>query len=241
MIERKCVETSNGTVKYLEAGEGKTIFMIHGGFGNAPDLMKWAQNVFPGFKIIVPFLPGHGSHDLKGDDYREILDSISQFGQKLDYKSGVLWGHSFGGRIVFDLLNQNLFEAKKAVLISPLLAPINKSIAKVALGVFNDYVGDLKLSRVNSRNGVSGQTYLKNFSKIWGVLTKLNETEVSINTPLLLIWAQNDSVVPLKDNKSCIEKLTPTTYKEFDGGHFNFFRNREISKVMKDFLDQLPD
>lgn len=236
-MERKKIEILSGSINYLESGIGQSIIFIHGGFGNAPDLMEWAKNVFPNFKLIVPFLPGHGSHDLKNDNYREILNSFSQFGQKFDLKNCVLWGHSFGGRIVFDLLTQNLFDAQKAVLISPLLTPINKNIAKVSFGIIKDYVRDLKGSRLSSRKEVPIQTYFKNSKKIWSILRNLDSVNSPINTPLLLIWGENDNVVPLHENRNSVEKLKPDFYRQFKGGHFNFFNNSEISKLMRDFIN----
>ncbi len=236
MIERKTIKTEYGPINFLERIGDKPILLIHGGFGNAPDLMMWANHALPYYRLIVPFLPGHGSYDLNDSNYQNFLKSISQFTDKLKINDYVLWGHSFGGRVSYDLLNQYNAKPAKVVLIAPVLAPINEKISNMAYGVLKDYLNDLRLTRVLSREGVPIATYTKNFKNIWKILTGLGPIEpTSFNISSLLIWGTHDSVVPLSDNRKLALAIKPQIYKEFPGGHFNFFARSEIAKLLNQF------
>ena len=92
-------------LRYLVAGEGEPLVLVHGLGGAASNWIALAPLVLPGRRLLVPELPGHGgSQPLPGkpglDAYAESL------GLLLEHEAAApahVVGHSFGGAVALRL------------------------------------------------------------------------------------------------------------------------------------------
>jgi pimeloyl-ACP methyl ester carboxylesterase len=100
-FEERFVEARGACVRYLVAGEGEPLLLVHGLGGSAANWLALAPLLLPGRRLIVPELPGHG-----GSDPLPAAAGLSAYADALapllDGPSGVV-GHSLGGAIALRL------------------------------------------------------------------------------------------------------------------------------------------
>jgi pimeloyl-ACP methyl ester carboxylesterase len=92
-----------GGLRYLAAGEGERLVLVHGLGGAASNWLALAPLLLPGRRVLVPELPGHGgSAPLPGtprlDAYAESLGALLE-----GEGQAALVGHSFGGAVALRL------------------------------------------------------------------------------------------------------------------------------------------
>ena len=107
-MQHKEVKFEGKKLCYRVIGEGSAIVLVHG-FGEDGTIWKNQYNAFPGYKLIVPDLPGSGSSELIDDMSLEgmavaLEKLIIHETAKIFYKEGepgsvVMIGHSMGGYI----------------------------------------------------------------------------------------------------------------------------------------------
>jgi pimeloyl-ACP methyl ester carboxylesterase len=100
-FEERFAEARGARLRYLVAGEGEALMLVHGLGGSAANWLALAPLLLPGRRVIVPELPGHG-----GSDPLPAAAGLSAFADALagllDGPSGVV-GHSLGGAIALRL------------------------------------------------------------------------------------------------------------------------------------------
>ena len=119
IVEKFC-ETKYGRICYLEIGSGeKPLVYLHGWSGNPVPAIKLAYRLGPNYKIIAPYLPGHGkSFDINSSfNFQNLLITLEDFFNKLSLKNVVAIGHSVGGISVYELANSGNGLINKAVVI----------------------------------------------------------------------------------------------------------------------------
>jgi pimeloyl-ACP methyl ester carboxylesterase len=92
-------------LRYLVAGEGEPLVLVHGLGGAASNWIALAPLLLPGRRLLVPELPGHGgSQPLPG---RPALDAYAEsLAVLLEHEAGApapVVGHSFGGAVALRL------------------------------------------------------------------------------------------------------------------------------------------
>ena len=92
-------------LRYLVAGEGEALVLVHGLGGAASNWVALAPLLLPGRRLLVPELPGHGgSEPLRGtpglDAYAERLGLLVE---REAPASAAVVGHSFGGAVALRL------------------------------------------------------------------------------------------------------------------------------------------
>jgi pimeloyl-ACP methyl ester carboxylesterase len=100
-FEERFADVRGGRVRYLAAGEGETLLLVHGLGGSAANWLALAPLLLPGRRLIVPELPGHG-----GSDPLPAAASLTAYADRLaallDGPAAVV-GHSLGGAIALRL------------------------------------------------------------------------------------------------------------------------------------------
>ena len=92
-----------GGLRYLGAGEGEPLVLVHGLGGAASNWLALAPLLLPGRRVLVPELPGHGgSAPLPGtprlDAYADSLGTLLE-----GDGAAAFVGHSFGGAVALRL------------------------------------------------------------------------------------------------------------------------------------------
>jgi len=88
-------------MRYLVAGEGETLVLVHGLGGSAANWLALAPLLLPGRRVLVPELPGHG-----GSDPLPAAASLNGYADRiaglLEEPAAVV-GHSLGGAVALRL------------------------------------------------------------------------------------------------------------------------------------------
>ncbi len=100
-FEERFAERRGLRARYLVAGEGEPLVLVHGLGGSAANWLALAPLLLPGRRVIVPELPGHGGSEAlpAGASLNAFADSVASL---LDGPSAVV-GHSLGGAIALRL------------------------------------------------------------------------------------------------------------------------------------------
>ncbi|HEY6836942.1 MAG TPA: alpha/beta fold hydrolase [Gaiellaceae bacterium] len=100
-FEERFAEVRGCRLRYLVAGEGETLVLVHGLGGAAANWLALAPLLLPGRRLILPELPGHG-----GSTPLPAAPSLNAYadriGALLDGPAALV-GHSLGGAITLRL------------------------------------------------------------------------------------------------------------------------------------------
>ena len=100
-FEERFADVRGSRVRYLVAGEGEPLLLVHGLGGAAANWLALAPLLLPGRRVLVPELPGHG-----GSEPLPAAPSLNAYADRigllLDEPAAVV-GHSLGGAIALRL------------------------------------------------------------------------------------------------------------------------------------------
>ena len=116
---------------YWESGSDKpkTLILIHGFRGTHHGLLKIAEQL-PGYRLIIPDLPGFGASDALPHEHSvdNYVAWLHQFRKAVDSsESSHIIGHSFGTIVTSHYAAAYPHEVKKLVLINPIGSPALES------------------------------------------------------------------------------------------------------------------
>jgi len=100
-FEERFADVRGCRLRYLVAGDGETLVLVHGLGGAAANWLALAPLLLPGRRLLVPELPGHG-----GSSPLPAAPSLNAYADRiaalLDGPAAVV-GHSLGGAITVRL------------------------------------------------------------------------------------------------------------------------------------------
>lgn len=197
-------------INYKIYGSNKKgcIVLLHG-WGQNIEMMDMLGHPFEKeFQIIVLDLPGFGKtpepdHSFSIEEYANVLHKLLE---KENITNPILVGHSFGGRIAIKYAS--MYKVKKIVLLSAPFRPSKKKTSyksKIYNFVkkykcFNNLTAYLK--------DKWGSSDYKNASDInRGTLVKavnedLTSNVLKIKCPVLMIYGQKDTAVPISEGEA---------------------------------------
>jgi pimeloyl-ACP methyl ester carboxylesterase len=100
-FEERFAEARGSRLRYLVAGEGEPLMLVHGLGGAAANWLALAPLLLPGRRVLVPELPGHG-----GSAPLPAAPSLNAYADRvaaLMEEPAAVVGHSLGGAIVLRL------------------------------------------------------------------------------------------------------------------------------------------
>lgn len=234
-IEEKFIDTKRGKICYLEIGEGdKTIIFLHGGMGTpifCADIIL--DLVASGYKIISPYLPGHGkSFDLpKNFTYFDYVDTMCAFIKAIKLKSPHIVGSSLGGAIVIGLTDQNL-KAKKFLALSPVVSGQSLNLFTTIKSIIIDAFKDKAVRKLLRRKfyGYKVQTTpIWKLPKIWHATKTVNINKLGmLPKNLSVVWGSNDSVLPYSSQAKILQKKLKNKIEIVPGGHSWQIKSKEV-------------
>lgn len=190
----------------------KTIIILHG-WGLKGDFYKNLKQLLKekGYSVYVPDLPGFGNESLKHtnmnlDDY---VDFVENFRKRNKISKTTIIGHSFGGRIAIKYAWRYPHKVSKLILTG---VPIIRDISlKIKTGFFLASIGGIifEIFPMKVKNHLRKILYSllgewdyynagdlqKVFKNI--IAENLKSYFQEIKVPTLLIWGENDHLVPL--------------------------------------------
>ncbi len=261
-MEEQFVTVDGNKIRYLESGKSDDHIVLIHGLGASAE--RW-EFVIPEFskhhKVIVPDLIGFGYSDKPLVDYTTdfFSDFLGNFLQKLGIKRTHIIGSSLGGQITAEFTSKNQDLIESLVLVSPSgimkhSTPALDAYVMAALypnlegaqnafqmmagptrvinqKIIEDFVKRMKLPNAKMAF-MSTLLGLKNADLITKSLQK-------ISTPSLIIWGEDDPVIPVKYADDFVSSIPDCRFYMMDNcGHTPYVDDPErFSKLVLDFLE----
>ena len=259
-MNEKTIEIDGNSIRYIEEGTSKENLLLIHGLGASAE--RW-EHVIPQFaknyRVLVPDLIGFGLSDKPLVDYTTdyLSDFIRKFLKKLNIDSVIIIGSSLGGQIGAEFTYQNNSMVKKLVLISP------SGIMKHSTPALDAYVmAALYPSDSSASNAFQIMSGSKNIDKktIKGFVRRMklpnakmafmstllglkdaeiiSEKLVSIKSPTLIIWGENDPIIPIKYAQSFVSEIDDCRFVKMENcGHTPYVESPDkFYKIVSDFL-----
>ncbi len=260
MIE-KSIKINNNKIRYLEGGNSENILLLLHGLGASAERWEHVMPLFvKKFRVIVPDIIGFGYSDKPMVDY--TIDYFTEFIYKFVNKIGInelnIIGSSFGGQIATEFIINHNVSVKKLVLVSPsgtmkhstpaldayisaALYPNNDS----ALNAFQVMSGRKNIDE-KVISGFVERMQLPNAKMVFlSTLLGLTNTEINteklqlIITPTLVLWGENDPVIPIKYAQSFVSGINDCIFYKMVGcGHTPYVeKTKKFFEIISDFLN----
>jgi len=250
-------------IKYVEAGSGPAVVLLHGLGGNSTN---WAFNtpaLAQKFRVIVPDQVGFGDSDKPLINYRvgTYVDFLDKFLAELKVERATLVGNSMGGWIASLYTLRYPAKVERLVLVDSAgfappkefdlnaLAGLNPStrdeMKRLAGMVFHDpmfksdaAVDVLLAQRMSAGDGYTIQRLVESIHRADDMLDgKLS----AIKQPVLIVWGREDGLTPLaREGERFKRELPSAQMVVFDQcGHVpQVEKAAEFNAAMLKFLAQ---
>jgi 2-hydroxy-6-oxonona-2,4-dienedioate hydrolase len=259
------------TTRIFTAGtEGRPVMFVHG-FGAKAD--RWKLNMDPiaaaGFRAYAFDLPGHGfasKSDNAPSTVPEYSDFLGQVMDHLEVSNAVLVGTSLGGAVVASFAAQHSDRVEALVFVGSMgLVPIGEEIrSRIRAGSANQ---TLEAMQAKFRNIIADQSkvtvemieeefHTNNSPGAAAALIKVGryigekldddvvgQKIASLNKPTLLVWGDEDKVVPLAFGRAAREMLPNSRLCILEGtSHTPYYEKfSEFNAAILDFLSGRTD
>jgi len=215
------------TINYelLNPTNKDTIIFLHGWASNKEIMKQAFGQYFKNLQHIYIDMPGFGKSSneyiLTTTDYSNIIKIfLEQF--NINYKTLIIVGHSFGGKVA------TLLQPSKLILISSAGIIEDKS-AKTLLTIrlakiFNKFGLNkvTKILRSSDVNEMSENMY-ETFKNV--VDEDFSENFKKCNIPTLLLWGDTDTATTLSSAYIMQKLIKNSTLKIYDGDHYAFLKH----------------
>jgi len=253
---RATVSLDGVTIAYTDSGgAGPPIICLHAIGHGARDFEDLSRRLSPQYRVIALDFPNQGnsgadSEPASGKRYTEIL---SRFIDRLNLRSTTLLGNSIGGAVAIRYASMHPDAIKALVLCdsgglrSPdgigriFIAGFVQFFAAGRRGVFwfpwafsRYYSQVLRTESAHEeRDRIVRSAYeiAPTLEEAWRSFAKTEENLFPVlplvRCPVLIAWAKDDFVLPLKDNAPAFDRFPNRRVEIFEGGHAAFLEDPE--------------
>lgn len=247
------VIVDNLVINYQRSGKGKAVILLHGWGDNFHTFASVTNELTKRFDTIALDLPGFGGSEAPKeiwglDNYSDLLAS---FIAKLELKElYAVIGHSNGGALAIRAIATKKIKPKKLILLA-------------SSGIRNSKKGKRQLTKLVAKSGKMVTFWLPQSTKralrrrLYGtigsdllVVPILEETfkktvreDVQVDAeklklPVLLIYADKDPAIPLKDGRRYHELMTNSRLEVLSSqDHFiHHDRAEVVQELIEDYL-----
>jgi len=125
-----------GPIAFVDTGgSGQAILMLHG-FSDTGRSFVALEPAFPGYRLIIPDLPGHGASEpgnrMHVSDFAESIDMLMEC---LDLSQIALIGHSMGAMTAIELAARRRDDISALILLSASLTPCFDRETPISRGI----------------------------------------------------------------------------------------------------------
>ena len=219
-FDHKYVELSHGKTRYLEAGSGDPVLLLHGvTYTGGGDV--WLMNIGPiaqHFRVIAPDFLGWGLGDRLKTEYSfaYLVDFVRELQDALDIERSHVVGHSMGGWVSSVFAYESPNRVNKLVLVGS-GGTRTRTIAQMTEFQPPDRAGILKQWQTHyganadidfeqmTDEAVAKTEIPAGLETYRGILRHMNTPEnrsryntlrrlAKVKAPTLIIWGDNDEV-----------------------------------------------
>lgn len=262
VFSNKIIESEEGDITYLQAGDGPCIIFLHGYMETKEVWIDFASRFVERYRVIIIDLPGHGESSLKSsiNSMENMALVIYQIIIHNNIKKAIFIGHSMGGFVLLAFLekypslvkaivmlnsitmNDNekkLEERKKEIYLlnkgkKDLL--INYAIPNSYFPPNRDYFSNQISNSIARARQISKENII---AHIKGIMSRPDRTDILISSkvPYIILHGNNDS---LFDSMVIInEKLIhKSNFRKIENcSHMSFIEQADdVFDVVIDFM-----
>lgn len=264
-IQQNITYVNGYGVRYIECSaltgrpDDKILILLHGIGASAERWLNILPNLCEHFRVVVPDIVGFGYSDKPTVEYTMdfFIKFLNDFLEQLQIKKTSIIGSSFGGHLATEFAIRSSAQVDKLVLAAPagamrsstpvldqyILAALYPTTENALRAFSNmaydpiivtdhtilDFVNRMRLPNAKYAF-MSTLLGMKESPRLPGRLSK-------IESPTLLIWGDNDRMIPLQYSRE-YEEIPQSTIKIVnDCGHTPYVEKPIIfTKVISDFL-----
>jgi len=254
------IKIDGNKIRYITEGTSdQNLLLIHGLGASAE---RW-EGVIPYFaknhRVIVPDLIGFGLSDKPMIDYTTdyLSEFVSKFLDEIGIESTSIIGSSLGGQIAIDYTHNNVKNVEKLILVSP------SGIMKHTTPALDAYImaamyptsesASHAFQVMSGRKNIDEKTITGFIERMklpnakmafMSTLLGLKEAEIittkleSILSPCLIIWGENDPVIPVKYAESFVTGINDCRFVKMLGcGHTPYVESPDkFCEIVSEFL-----
>jgi pimeloyl-ACP methyl ester carboxylesterase len=263
---RKFVSVDEVPLAYTDSGgSGPVIICLHAIGHGARDFEDLSRRLSPDYRVIALDFPGQGnsgsdSQPASGTRYTQLLEG---FVDQLDIRSATLLGNSIGGAVAVRYAHTHPDRVDALVLCdSGGLQPVDRA-GRFFIGVFVQFFaagrrgaswypwafdkyyrhvlpGDAAHDE-RARIVRSAYEIAPVLEQAWRSFAKPEENLGPIlhevRCPVMLAWAKDDFVLPLKGAEPALQQFPRHELEVFDGGHAPFLEDPDhFEQALRSFL-----
>jgi pimeloyl-ACP methyl ester carboxylesterase len=262
---RKSIQLSMGNISYTDKGAGQLIILLHAAGHDLRDYDSIYNELAKSYRVIALDWIGHGMSDyptpLESISAVVLANTLQEFVIKLNLPPSILIGNSVGAFSAGSLAISNPDKVKALVLVDSggfiEIDTKTKLFCKfkgtefwtgVLWNLFPSYYLKQRNEYVkgileNIKNNKSDKAISVN-AAIWRSFVSpdhdLRERAKNIQAPTLLVWGNNDPVIPFEIGKKA-EKIIPNSkLMILETGHIPFAEDPEgFLKIVIPFLNKV--
>lgn len=242
---------------YLKEGNGGNVLVLQG-WGTEIELYGAViSELAKKFTVYAPDFPGFGKTDEPKEPWcvDDYVDFVVAFCKEMGITKTILFGHSFGCRVIIKLLSRKEcpIEVEKVILTGAAgIKPVQSESAKKKTSAYQRGKKILStplmkklfpnaLEKLRQKHGSAD--YRAASPMMRQVLVKTVNEDLShllpeIRQEVLLIWGRNDDATPLSDGERMEKEMQNAGLAVIDnGGHFAFIEQQYLFlRILDSFL-----
>jgi len=265
---RKTISLDGVSIAYTDSGGGGPVLICLYAIGHgARDFEDSSRRLSPQYRVIALDFPNQGNSgaDLQPASGTRYAIVLRQFIERLNLESVTLLGNSIGGAASIRYASLHPERVKAIILCdSGGLGPPDR-VGRIFIGAFAQFFAAgrrgaswfpwafaryyrkvlLKESARAERERIIRSAYeiAPTLEQAWRSFGKPEENLSSvlprIRCPVLLAWAKDDFVVPLKRSEPSFEGFPNHCLEVFEGGHAAFLEDPDrFEQTLRRFLEQ---
>ena len=213
-FEHREIHLNTGKVAYIEAGSGNEVVYLHHSWGSPGALEFHNLLTQKSNRVVIPDMPGWGGSDrpVWARSVRDIAILVGQTLDALELTNPVVIGAGFGGYVASELATMNPSLMKSMILIgSAGLLPEEGEILDQMMYSHRQYISD-GFRDAETYVLHMGEEPAQELRELWDLSRemlarvswkpylhnrRLQPLLSNVNTSTLVIWGENDKVVPL--------------------------------------------
>jgi pimeloyl-ACP methyl ester carboxylesterase len=200
-VSRQIINVDGLPVRYEVAGEGEAVIFVHGLAGSS----KWWARTIPAiaqhYRVYLVDLPGFGAMRRLGRQFQLLQAAawLDRWRQALGLEAFSLVGHSMGGYVCMALAAQQPERVRRLVLVASIGIPFERAVAQLL------WPTALALVRTTPAfwptllyDGLCAGTPMILRAAHQIVALDARPLLPGVKSPTLLIWGEQDDLVPLR-------------------------------------------
>lgn len=245
-------------IHYLKEGNGENVLVLQG-WGTEIELYSAViAQLSKKYTVYAPDFAGFGKSDEPPEPWSidDYADFVIKFCKETGIDGAILFGHSFGCRVIIKLLSRESCPVKveRAILTGAAgIKPVQSESAKKKASAYQRGKAFLStpvmkklfpnaLEKLRSKHGSAD--YRAASPMMRQVLVKTVNEDLSHLLPLvkqevLLIWGRNDDATPIADGERMEREMPDAGLAVIENaGHFAFIEQQNLFlRIVSSFLE----